>query len=348
MKKIFIYVSDHGFGHATRMVGLARKLLENRNISISIQNYNSYNLLKTSLPTISISKKRTDVGPIFDKNRNCDTEKTFVEISKWISGEQKWISQEYLRIQKNKPDLIISDISPMAMRLAEKIRCPSVAIGSFSWIDILERMPDHKEKKPVLRWLHESFRIPEFAIKLPLSMEMSGFSRIKRSRLLCRDLTENKSSVLKRLRIHSKPIVVYMGESDTKRLNIRHHRESIITMKKNGILVNKRFQKNIEGQNLINSSKVVIAKSGYSTMAECIKFKRIMFTVPGKDYPEDITLCREGKKFGIVKIVHLDKVIEIPDLKDFDQMQASINYKLIDRIEQLLHPAEIICEFIKK
>ena len=67
MKKILYYVTDGGKGHATRSIAIIRELL-NQNFEVVVRNSNSLELLKRSLPTISIITGKTDVGTVAQSN----------------------------------------------------------------------------------------------------------------------------------------------------------------------------------------------------------------------------------------------------------------------------------------
>ena len=132
MKKILFYVSEHGLGHLTRSIALIREL-ENE-AQIMIRNSNE-SFLKKSLPSISTFSGKTDQGPIISENSiSIDWEKTFNSVTDWYSNFNSNVEIEYNFINKMKPDIIISDISPIPLAASKKlsIQSPIKKDGSFS------------------------------------------------------------------------------------------------------------------------------------------------------------------------------------------------------------------------
>ena len=54
LKRILVYISDHHYGHATRMVALARALFKTGKYEITVKNSNAFRFLKSSLPEARI------------------------------------------------------------------------------------------------------------------------------------------------------------------------------------------------------------------------------------------------------------------------------------------------------
>ena len=183
MKRIVVYVSDHGYGHAARTISLLREF-KNDNHEIIVKNSNAFNFLQKSLPETKLINSKTDVGPLTNISTKLDSEKTFKLYLDWIKNEKKWLRNELDYFKNKKPDLVISDISPMGIRFANKIKIPSVTIANFTWIDILKKLPFHTNKKQILSWLHDSFGMANLGIKTPLSMNLEGLTKIKKSSLL--------------------------------------------------------------------------------------------------------------------------------------------------------------------
>ena len=353
MKKILIYTSDHGFGHATRIIALSRNLFKTGRFEVVIKNSNAFNFIKSSLPNIRVERLQTDVGAHWNWNSNrIDVDKTFNNFYDWIKNEEAWISKETAYFKDNPADLILSDISPMATRLSEKVHCSSITIGNFSWIDILKNMPFHEKKGEVLKWLMESFSISQFAVKLPLSMSMEGFAKLKDASLLCRDTTSTKKQTFEELGLHSPPVVVYFGDQIPHQFKInKKHGTKILTMLPGRLLLSGRQIKSghIEGQNIIAASTLVITKVGYSTLSECVKYRCPLYLIPMRDYPEDVVLSRQVIELGLARIIeqHESKfLIDIPDEEQIKSMKYAIKEESIKSLEKRRNPLDIIHEVV--
>ena len=350
MKKIVIYVSDHGFGHAARTIALVRQL-KKYNYEIIVKNSNAYNFLKLQLPEYDIIKTQTDVGPITNIFSNSpDYEKTFSLYNNWINNSKKWIDDEVKFFKNKKIDLIISDISPISIRLANKLGIPCITIANFTWIDILENFPHHKYRNDIMNWLYDSFEMSTLAIRLPLHMKLKGLRKPKNSSLLFRKTTSSKNSILKNLGITHKPITVYSGTNTSKLQFITNDKiPNIIHVHSKYLEINnKKISNSINVQNLISQSKLVITKPGYGIFSECIASRCPMLVIPQKNYPEGKILCESSKKLGIGTILELEKdnfTLNISKI-NFKELKNKIKEKEIEKLEKLPHTNEIISQFL--
>jgi uncharacterized protein (TIGR00661 family) len=344
---ILYFISDHGFGHATRSIGLLRKLQTKlKNYNVVIYNEKSYDFLQESMPDTRIIKFPSDVGPITKTKVNeIDPDNSFHLFSKWIDNEEHWI-KKVKNTFKFSPDLIITDISPMGLRLSEKIRCPAVTIANFSWTDILKKFPFNPEKNKVNNWLKDSFSISQMTLKVPLSMNLEGFKNIRKTTFLCREPNNTKKNILQELNIKNKLITSYLGQN----LSIKFSKiQKDQTLWHLNILTNKKIvKKGIEGQDVIFSSDLVVAKIGHSIISECVKYRIPMIVIPRGDYFEDKVLGEYVDKLQIGKIFsHNTKVIGIPNNEEIEIMKGNIDEKQIKNLENLTSAENLILEFKK-
>lgn len=351
MKKIVIYVSDHGFGHASRIIGLVRQLKQ-KNYEIIIKNFNAFNFLQLHLPYTKIIKLKTDVGPISNIfSSSPDYEKTYFLYNNWINDQKKWLNKEIEFYKNKKVDLIISDISPISIKLANILGIPSVTIANFTWIDILEKFPYHKFNDKIIDWLYTSFEMTDLAIKLPLHMQLKGLKKTKNSSLLCRKISMSKNTIFKKLKIIDRPIVVYLGNNNQKINIVLNNKDTkIININQKYLEVdNIKIKNSIEIQNIIAASKLIIAKPGYSIFSECINSRCPMLTISRKNYPEDRILVKYGEKFGISNTVNLDKTHTINLTKIIsEKLSDNINEHEIKKIENLPSASNLISELLLK
>ena len=351
MKRIVVYVSDHGYGHAARVISLLREF-KNNNHEIIVKNSNAFHFLKKSLPKTKVIHSQTDVGPLTNISEKSDSEKTFKLYADWIKNEKKWIANEIDYFKNKKLDLVISDISPMGIRFAKKINVPSVTIANFTWIDILEKFSFNKNKEKILDWLNDSYEMTDLGIKLPLHMNLKGLKKTKKSSLLCRDITTTRKELLKKLNLNYKPITVYLGKNFHSKINIiTNESKPIVQILENNAKIDRKIIKNFtEAQNIISASNLVIAKPGYSIISECINFRCPILLIPRKNYPEDELLCKTSKKLGIATILDLERenyTIKVPTF-NFQELKNKIKEHQIKKIEKLPKASVLINEFLTR
>ena len=350
MKRIIVYVSDHGYGHAARTIGLLRQF--KLDDEIIVKNSNAFNFIKKSLPEIKVIHSQTDVGPISNLfSENSDSEKTFNLYSNWIKNEKKWIANEINYFKNKKIDLVISDISPMGIRFAKKLGIPSITIANFTWIDILNKLPYHKNKENIIEWLTESYEKVDLGIKLPLSMDLIGLKKIKKASLLYRSVTLSNDKLLKKLNLRTKPITIYLGNHNKPKIKITNNgsKSNIIEILSNDLKINNKiFNYSTEAQNIISASNLVIAKPGYSILSECINSRCPILLIPRKNYPEDHTLCEQSKQLGIGTILKINPRDPVIKLEKFNllELKNNINDNKIKKLYDYPKASDIIQEFL--
>ncbi|MHA2231982.1 MAG: glycosyltransferase family protein, partial [Candidatus Hodarchaeales archaeon] len=136
-KSIVYYISDHGFGHATRSLAIIRALCrEQPNLKILIRTSRNVKFMKKALinEIVYVYKGENDFGLIEGRKLSISPEKTQIAFEKWVLTWDKWLREEQNR-HINKVDLVISDICPQPFLLAEKLGIPSIAISNFTWLD---------------------------------------------------------------------------------------------------------------------------------------------------------------------------------------------------------------------
>lgn len=307
------------------------------------------------MKVVNIEEVQTDVGPIVNTESNrLDPNLTFDSFSKWIQGENEWISREMAALGSNpSPDLVVTDISPIALKLAAKIGCPCVTVANFSWLDLLKPLPHNKEKEMVLDWLSECFAIPDLVVKLPFSMRMEGFrsSRIKDASLLYRRPTLSIDETKREIGSEkNKPlIVISSGGHIPPHLDLQTRDAQVVLLSPFPTKMDGRVQVIVghpESQNIVHAADFVITKAGYSTLAECVAFRCPLNIIARQGYPEDVILIKEASMLGIGSEVPPDGFnhysIAVPDMDEIRERRKAIQDNRINEFERLTSASELI------
>ena len=152
MKTIAFYISEYGFGHASRSVAIIRELLyRDASIKIIICHSFALNFLRESLPyeQVTIRAITTDIG-YFLKENSIDPDKKKLQnnFDAFIKDWTKRIEREMNFLKENNVELVISDISPLPFEAASKLGIPSVGISNFTWYSAYEYLLDYKRLEP--------------------------------------------------------------------------------------------------------------------------------------------------------------------------------------------------------
>lgn len=265
LMKIMYYVTDHGLGHATRTVAIVREFLR-RHGEVVIRSNDPLSVLRKSLPTVKIAPGTTDFSPIMNKSNNMkiDRPATQKNVTKWIDSIPSLIDYENRLVEKERPDLIVSDVSIMPILLAKKRQLKSVVISNFVWSDTLPI--DNKSRS----FFERGYAEADLIIRLPFGSPMDFPNRVD-SGLVARSLTQSRSEVRKHLELTDDQILVTIAIRGIERIQSTQDTKVVDASNYSG---DAKFDSSIfvEGQNLINASDFVVCKCGYGFASECVAY----------------------------------------------------------------------------
>lgn len=277
MKRVFYYITDHGLGHATRSVAMIREL-QKQNVEVIIRNSKLIRFLEKSLPGTKIISGITDTGPIIQKNGiSIDNKKTNLKVGTWIENLNSFARKEIEIIEKESPDLIISDISAMPFIASKKLNIQSVAISNFIWYDVLTNISSFQ--KEILK---SAYECADYAIQLPLGTEMGIFPNKTKVGFIAKKPTLTRKEIRKKIGVSDSEFCVFVNLNEN--YNFDWEVEKNVRIISTGARINAdnviKINPWIEGQNLIFGSDLVICKCGYGMISECltngIRFQYIM------------------------------------------------------------------------
>jgi hypothetical protein len=148
VKTIAYYISDYGYGHATRSIAVIRKLLEEPKVKIIVCHSFALPFIKASLNSERVNYRNitTDIG-YFLENESIHPDKVQLlkEYKHFVSDWEKHIDQEKEFLSLNSVDLVISDISPLPFDPAGILGIPSVGISNFTWFTAYQGLIGDRE-----------------------------------------------------------------------------------------------------------------------------------------------------------------------------------------------------------
>lgn len=329
MQKLIYYITDHGRGHATRSVAIIRKL-QDFDFEIIIRNSNAIDFLHKSLPKIKIKSGLTDVGPIINPDGiSINYEESISKISDWINKLDDISKEESKFLEKENPDLIISDVSPMPLIAANLKNIPSMIISNFSWYDVLTFLP--KELKIKLK---EYYNFTNLAIQLPLGTKMEHFKKKYKVNLIARSPTNNPESIRNNFSIEkSFPCVLFAlgGSKNIISFNSDPKIQIILlNTKLNNLIPSKDLSDTVEGQNLVSVSNLVICKCGYGLISECLSNGIPFFYLVDDSHPEQLAIHNELMKKGLNNRISFNEINELNLTSNFIKNLPSVKNEPID------------------
>lgn len=179
MPKLYLAITNHGFGHATRAASVAATLLSLRpDVEIILATTAPEWLLQSYLPSERITYRPVsfDIGVLQSDSLTMDKSATLEKL-KWICEHQAQIlAPEVEFIQQTGVDLIFGDIPPLLTQLAKAVDVPCWMMSNFGW-DFIYR-PWGGEFEQIADWIADCFSDCDRLFRLPFHEPMEAFPHI--------------------------------------------------------------------------------------------------------------------------------------------------------------------------
>lgn len=333
---ICFYISDYGYGHASRSIAIIRKLLsEYKNAKIYIKNSGAFDYIRHSLPheNIEVVKSKNDIGVIFRENSVIiDREQTRRMLIDWISSWDEFIKMEKQFCESHRIDLILSDITPQAFVVANELDIPGIAISNFTWYYIFYNLFGNI---PAVEQIKRAYECADIALVLPFNEDMNVFKKQKKVGLVSREITGNKYDLRRKMGISDSELLVYIGVGKSFDPSFMRNMKNLdipnlkLLVQSNVALPFKNIIRipdmETETQNYINMCDLVLSKTGYSTISEAIRGKVPMFLLKRQGFKEDELLGNTIERLGIGRFISEKAFLEGEwkyELNDLDKYNA--------------------------
>ncbi len=285
MARIAFYISCHGLGHAMRMKELISRLhREDPSLQLHVMGMMPPWVFEEP-PHVPLRRRpvRCDVGAIQSDSLHLDVARTLEENADFHREMDSLVRQEVDFIKKEKIDLIVGDIPPLAFLVASAAGVKSIAIGNFSWDWIYEEYAAaHPRYRYLVDHVREAYARANLLLRLPFHGDMSAFRTVRDIPLISRSATLPRDEVRRRLGIRAgetrKAVFISMGGHDNAGTIEGTAAEFgdyvfISFFKISGRMKQLILPENRAGiphPDIVRASDCVISKPGYCTVAECI------------------------------------------------------------------------------
>jgi hypothetical protein len=272
------YITNHGFGHASRNVPIIKRLLKEPGSKISVKtDHTRCEFLKRNLyeyqDHIFFYEDCKENGLILKKGEMLpDISEMERMIRKDFTQWGFYIAREARFLMENKIDVVISDIIPWALKAAKACRIPCLLIGNFTWSEMYKSYYSREIWEPY----EECYRMADKAVWYEIhAKELHGYCKdYECVSMVSRSV--DKREVEKIRNQFSKEIVfVSLGGSAeiSRSIHVSHlPYEFLVTrgLKMVGDNVHMLPEDMVNTPDYIAASDYVIAKGGWSTVAEIL------------------------------------------------------------------------------
>ena len=319
---ICLYISGHGFGHASRQVEIINAFAAMRpDVKIFVRSSASPPLLaRTIRAPYRLWPAPTDTGVI---------QRTSIAQDEQASLDAAWAFHRSLDeraegdaeiLRRANVQLIVGDIPPLAFAAASVAGIPSVAIGNFTWDWIYEPWiavaPVGRtfRSADLLGVIRGAYARTSRALLLPFGAGFDVFPSVQPLPLVARRGTRSRSDVRRRFGLPvDRPLALLsFGGFGLPSLDLdavdcldewtvvtldRVPRESTQAASIVRLDEGEFFGSGVRYEDLVGAADVVISKPGYGIISECIANGTALLYTSRGDFREYDVLVREMPRY---------------------------------------------------
>ncbi len=301
MLKVAIYVSSHGFGHASRMAALADELIKYQ-LSVFLR-CDRPDFLFDCLNSPFCSKEDVacDFGVVHSTGLQTDVKATKDELISLFSRRNEIVEREVSWLREQEIDFALLDIPFLAIEACDYAGVPVFAISNFDWFFIYNHVFDKgKELRPLINTIYGLYARVKASFRLPFSSveSMAAFPKAQKVGLLAKrkDVYED---IRELYQIDAKDRILACSFGGEKGMVMEMDK---ICKAFNGVVIssnqdvdcdNHRYaSRSSDWLDLIARCDVLLTKPGYSTFAEASQFGKPILYRPRQNYPEEKVLIK--------------------------------------------------------
>jgi len=175
---VYIAITNHGFGHATRTAYLASTIqkLYPEVLLILVTTAPRW-LLDSYMEGDFIHRPRAfDLGVVQSDSLTMDKAATLEKLRHIRDTQRSLIAGEVNFIKQNRVNLILADIPPLAAPIAKAAGVPCWMVSNFGWDFIYREWGG--EFKEIADWISECYGACDRLFRLPFHEAMSAFPNI--------------------------------------------------------------------------------------------------------------------------------------------------------------------------
>ena len=308
-----VYVSGHGFGHATRTAEALRAMRERApELKVTVSTRAPASLFDVVGGPLAIRPLECDVGLVQKDALTIDEPATAAAVRGFLAGWDRLVASEARFLRDSGARLVLGDIPPLAFAAASAAGVPSIALGNFSWDWIYRHLA---RREPALGKPADlaaaAYERATLLLRLPFTCDLGAFLRFEDVPLVARRPSVDKKDARRRLGLDARPVVLLsfggVGMPGLEPAVFGRLDEYLFLLTgpvAAGAAPNVRrldmaelLARGLGYPDLVGASDVVVSKPGYGIVSDCIGARtRLVYTDRG-DFPEYPVLVAEMPRY---------------------------------------------------
>lgn len=179
MPILYLAITNHGFGHATRAAAVAAEIQRRiPDLTLILATTAPRSVIEAYLGDNFIHRPRAlDVGVLQSDSITMDLPGTLAKLNEIQAQSRATIVSEANWLKQNRVDLVLADIPPLAAPIAHAAGVPCWMMGNFGW-DFIYR-DFGPEFTAVSDWISDCFGQCDRLFRMPFHEPMSAFPQIE-------------------------------------------------------------------------------------------------------------------------------------------------------------------------
>ena len=313
-----VYVSGHGFGHATRTAEVLRAVRERApRLSVTVCTQAPASLFEAVVSQpLSVRRVECDVGLVQKDALTIDEAATADAVGRFLAGWSERVASEARWLRAAGASVVLGDIPPLAFAAAAAAGLPSFGLANFSWDWIYAHIG---VRQPLLREAAQhaalAYRDAGLLLRLPFAGDLAAFPRIEDVPLVVRRPAVGKAEARRRLGLDERPVVLIsfgglgLPGFELAAFDGLREYQLLLTTRVGEVRNLRRLESvdlaatGLDYPDLIGAADVVLSKPGYGIVTDCIGAgTRLVYTDRG-DFPEYEVLVAEMPRYLPVAFV---------------------------------------------
>ena len=206
-----VYVSGHGYGHATRTAEVLRVLREKVPALpiVVATTAPAFLFERTIAAPLAVRSVPADVGLAQKDALTIDEEGTVAAWRAFMAGWERRVEAEARWLRESGARLVLGDVPPLAFAAAARAGLAATALTNFSWDWIYAHLaPRNAAFGEAAVWAREAYRRCTLLLRLPFAGDLSAFPRIEDLPLVARRPRVGKGEARRRLGLGERPVVL--------------------------------------------------------------------------------------------------------------------------------------------
>ncbi|MBI9048357.1 MAG: hypothetical protein JEZ00_02975 [Anaerolineaceae bacterium] len=355
-KYSFAYlITSHGFGHASRACAVMQSL-QNKRPDMHFHIYTTipeWFFIESDIKSFTLHPMETDIGLVQTSPFEIDFDTTLSKLSSFFESYKQQVEQLCIEFHKHDIKAVLCDIAVLGISAAQKLKLPVFLIENFTWDWIYEAYQnEYPAFKPFADTIRNNIKkVKNHYLTEPFCQYPRSLSAIAKP--ISRPAKQPAHLTKERLGIPDTHKVVLLslgGIPDQIQINASSMNKTGVTFIVPGIgqeiqkIENTLFlphHSSFYHPDLVACADAIIAKVGYSTIAEAYASRIPMGYIPRYDFPESkfLSAYSRDKLCGVE--IKLNEFLSGRWTEKIDQiLQTSLDQS------EVLNGAEQISEWI--